>query len=296
MDKKIVIISGPTASGKSDLALKLADAKDIAIINADSLQIYEGLPILSSQASEAEKNLVPHFLYSHFKPSETSSVAIWLKLVKPVVEQLWSQNKLPVIVGGSGMYISKLVEGISEIPEIDEEIRIGARQLFDEIGAAEFQQKLIELGENQIFDKQRMTRAYEVLKQTGKSISWWQERPMKKIFEEANFVHVNLNPNREELYKNCNSRFVTMLKSCAFEEVKSLVNQGVEDDWQITKTLGFLEIRDFLEQRISQEKMVELATQKTRNYAKRQLTWFRHQLPQKQVFADSVEALKFLRS
>ena len=295
MVKKIVVISGPTASGKSDLALKLAETKDIAIINADSLQIYQGLPILSSQATEAEQKTVKHFLYSHFKPSETSSVAIWLKLVKPIVEQLWSENKLPVIVGGSGMYISKLVEGISEIPEIDEDIRAGARQLFDEIGQEEFQQKLIDLGENQIPDKQRMTRAYEVLKQTGKSISWWQERPLKKTFDEADFIHANLNPDRRKLYENCNSRFVKMLKSGAPDEVRSLIASGVDDDCQITKTLGFCEIRDFLDQRITQEKMIEIATQKTRNYAKRQLTWFRHQLPEKAVFTDSFEALGFLK-
>lgn len=293
---KIIIISGPTASGKSDLALKLAQIKDAAIVNADSLQIYQGLPILSSQAVAAEKNLVPHFLYSHLKPSETSSVASWLKLVKLIVEQLWSENKLPIIVGGSGMYISKLIEGIAEIPQIDDEVRHGTRQLFEEIGALEFQKKLVELGENQILDKQRMIRAYEVLKQTKKSISWWQERPAKKIFPAANFVHLNLNPNREELYKNCNLRFIKMLESGALEEVKSFVAQGFEDDWQITKTLGFLEICNFLEQKISQEKMVELATQKTRNYAKRQLTWFRNQLPQKQVFIDCNAALNFFKN
>lgn len=296
MDKKIVIISGSTASGKSELALKLADAKDVAIINADSLQIYKGLPILSSQPSDQEKNQVPHFLYSHFKPNETSSVAIWLRLVKPVVERLWHENKLPVIVGGSGMYISKLVEGISEIPEIDEAIRIGARQLFDEIGQEEFQKKLLDLGENQILDKQRMMRAYEVLKQTGKSISWWQEQPAKKTFDEANFIHVSLDLERKKLYENCNTRFAKMLKCGALKEVQNLVDQGVNDDWQITKTLGFLEIRDFLEQRIGHEKMIELATQKTRNYAKRQLTWFRHQLPQKQVFTSSTEALIFIQN
>lgn len=295
MAEKIIIISGPTASGKSDLALKLAATKEMAIINADSLQIYQGLPILSSQPSDAEKKQVEHFLYSHFLPQETSSVAVWLKLVKPLVERLWSENKLPVIVGGSGMYISKLVEGISEIPEISPEIRNGARQLFEEIGQEEFQKKLLDLGENQIIDKQRLIRAYEVLKQTGKSINWWQEQPLQKIFSAADFIHVNLNPERQKLYENCNSRFVKMLKSGALEEVQKLVAQGIDDSYQISKTLGFAEICDFLNGRISQEKMIESATQKTRNYAKRQLTWFRHQLPEKAVFSDSRAALEFLK-
>lgn len=293
---KILIISGPTASGKSDLALKLADSKDIAIINADSLQIYQGLPILSSQPSQQEQEKVKHLLYSHFKPSETSSVAIWLKLVKASVERVWSENKLPVIVGGSGMYISKLVDGISEIPEIDEDVRKNARELFDEIGREEFQKRLVILGEDEILDKQRLIRAYEVLQQTGKSIFWWQDQPLKKVLPQANFVHVNLNLDRKKLYENCNSRFEKMLEVGAFDEVKSLINQGVTDEMQITKTLGFCEIRDFLNQKISREKMIELATQKTRNYAKRQITWFRHQLPQKQIFSDSVAALNFSKT
>ena len=296
MANSIVIISGPTASGKTDLALKLAAEKDIAIINADSLQIYEGLPTLSSQPSQKEKNQTEHFLYSHFKPNETSSVATWLKLLKPILERLWNENKTPAIVGGSGMYISKLVDGISEIPEISEEIRTSSRQLFNEIGQEAFKQKLLDLGEDEIIDKQRMLRAYEVLQQTGKSIFWWQQNPPKKLFPEAKFIHANLNPDREILYRNCNLRFFEMLKNGAVEEVESLIKQGAKDDWQITKTLGFVEIRDFLEQKIPRAKVVEIATQKTRNYAKRQLTWFRHQLPEKQTFSSSDSALNFLKN
>ncbi len=289
MSQRIVIISGPTASGKSGLALKMAEAKDIAIINADSLQIYAGLPTLSSQPSQSEQQQTPHFLYSYFKAQESSSVAIWLDLVKPIVERLWNENKLPVIVGGSGMYISKLVDGISEIPEIAPNIKEQARQTYDEIG----REKMQEIAQSDALDKQRLTRAYEVLLQTGKPIHFWQNN-QKKILPDAKFIHVNLNPERQELYKNCNLRFELMTKNGALEEVRSLLNQGIADDLQITKTLGFYEIRDFLEGKITQEKMIEIAAQKTRNYAKRQLTWFRHQLPQKYVFSQVNAALNFL--
>lgn len=292
MSEKIVIISGPTACGKSNLAMQMADFRDIAIINADSLQIYEGLPILSSQPNLNDQEKVAHFLYSYFKANETSSVATWLELVKSTVEEVISQKKLPVIVGGSGMYISKLVEGISEIPEIDAEIKKQARQVFDEIGIEELRKKIGE----EIPDKQRIIRAYEVLLQTGKPISFWQNQPLKKIFPQANFIHVNLNLPREKLYENCNLRFEEMLENGAFDEVQNLVNQGISDDKQITKTLGFYEIRNFLVGQINHEKMVESATQKTRNYAKRQLTWFRHQLPQKSVFEDASNALNFLKN
>ncbi len=283
-----LIISGPTASGKSRLALDLAGSKDIAIINADSLQLYEGLPILSSQPTEDEKKIAPHFLYSHFKARENSSVMDWLKLVMARIEQVKSEKKLPVIVGGSGMYISKLVEGISEMPAIAEEVKKAARELYEKIGQEEFRQKF---GEDKIIDKQRLIRAAEVFMQTGKSISTWQKEAKRTPFLE-DFLHINLNPDREKLYQNCNSRFVEMLDCGAIDEVKNLV---AEDDWSITKTLGFHEIKNFLSGEITREKMIEIATQKTRNYAKRQLTWFRNQLPGKLVFTDSVTALNFLQ-
>ncbi len=296
MDEKIIIISGPTASGKSALALKMADEMDIVIINADSLQLYEGLPILSSQPTHEEQKKVKHFLYSYLKPNESSSVATWLSLVKSVVEGAWREKKLPIIVGGSGMYISKLVEGISEIPSIDEAVKNEAREFYEKFGHEELQRKLLEIGENKIADKQRLIRAYEVFLQTGKIISFWQKQPNKIIFPETKFIHINLNPDRKKLYDTCNRRFEKMLQSGALEEVRTLIEQGISDDKQITKTLGFYEIRAFLKGELNREKMLEIATQKTRNYAKRQLTWFRNQLPQKHVFTDSKAALNFLLS
>jgi len=302
--KKIVIISGPTASGKSALALQIKDLHDIAIINSDALQIYEGLPVLSAQPSEAEKKSAPHFLYSHFAFNQSCSVVMWLELVKSRVEELWSQNKLPLIVGGSGMYISKLIDGISEIPEIEKITRIQIQDIYESSSQNDFIKYLVSIGEdeNRIknLDKQRLIRAGEVLLQTKKSIFWWQNQKPKKFFSDDNFLHVNLNPNRDNLYQNCNSRFLQMLKVGAIEEVQSLLNQGVREDMQIAKTLGFLEIKSFLEKEISYEKLIEIVTQKTRNYAKRQLTWFRHQFAQaqirKEIFEDLKSAENFLRN
>lgn len=294
--RRLVVISGPTASGKSDLAMKMAEKRDIAIINADSLQIFAGLPILSSQPSAADHKSAKHFLYSHFKANEYSSVVSWLNLVKIAVAEARAVEKLPIIVGGSGMYISKLIEGISEVPEIDEAIRQDARQLYDKIGHDEFKQKLIDLSEDKILDKQRLIRAYEVLQQTGNPISWWQDQPLKNIFSDESFLHVNLEPERQKLYENCNSRFEKMLKMGAIEEVQNLLKSDSNDNCQITKTLGFYEISNFLEQKITKEKVIEISSQKTRNYAKRQLTWFRHQLKDKSVFSDSQEALIFLNN
>lgn len=298
MNKKILIISGPTASGKSDLALNLANEIDAAIINADSLQIFKGLPILSSQPTQDQQIAIEHFLYSCLEPSEYSSVVRWLDLVKKTIEELWRRNKLPIIVGGTGMYISKLVEGISEVPEIDKSIKLKARSFYEEIGREDFLQKLIQFGEKiediEKLDRQRLIRLYEVFEQSGKSLFYWHKQPLKKIIPDTDFVHVSLNPDRQQLYQNCNLRFEKMLISGVLDEVNSLLEKKIEADYQINKTLGFSEICDFLSQKITKEKMLEIATQKTRNYAKRQLTWFRNQLPRKNIFTTQQEAFDFL--
>ncbi len=298
---KIIVISGPTASGKSQLALDFACIKKNAtIINADSLQIYEGLPILSSQPTIAEKQQIPHLLYSILKPQESSSVAMWLKLVESSIKETWQQNRIPLIVGGSGMYISKLIEGISKIPEIDESLRNEAIELFENLSKEDFIEELVRLGEDKSkiknLDKHRLIRSYEVLRQSGKSIFYWQEQPIKKLFKDEDFLHINLNPEREILYQNCNLRFEKMWKNGALEEVENLLNQEINDNNQITKTLGYYEICDILQNRITKEEAIALASQKTRNYAKRQLTWFRNQLPNKSVFTNTKSALDFLKS
>jgi tRNA dimethylallyltransferase len=292
MPKRIVIISGATACGKSHLALEFSKKRDIAIINADSLQVYQGLPILSAQPSLEDQKKLPHFLYSHLKPEESFSVGSWLKLVKDIVEKVGLEDRLPVIVGGSGMYISKLVEGISEMPEVSEENRLEAQELYEKIGHAEFQEKF---GAGKIIDKQRLLRAAEILIQTNKPISFWQANPKEKILPEAKFTHINLEPNRNKIYENCNLRFAKMLEEGALEEVEKLLELNPKTTWQVTKTIGFEEISLFIKNKISYEKMLEIGAQKTRNYAKRQMTWFRNQLPEKISFNDTDLALEFLR-
>lgn len=300
MLQKIIIISGATASGKSGLALEFANFKEIVIINADSLQIYQGLPILSAQPTKQEQNQVEHKLYSILKAQDNSSVALWLRLVQSEVKQAWYNNKLPVIVGGSGMYISKLIEGINEIPEISVDIKHQAQAEFMAIGIDDFRKKLISLGEEKSkiekLDKQRLIRVYEVLRQTNKSIFWWQNQKLQQIFEPNIFIHLNLNINRELLYKNCNLRFEKMFENGAVEEVAKLLQTNVTMQMQITKTLGFYEIADFLAQKISAQEAIKIASQKTRNYAKRQLTWFRNQLPTKIIFEETKPALQYLKS
>lgn len=293
MSERIIIISGATACGKSNLAMQFGDKKNIAIINADSLQIYQGLPILSAQPSKAEQEKIPHFLYSKLKPNENCSVGIWLDFLQEIIPQIWQKNLLPVLVGGTGMYISSLIEGISLMPKVSAENKKKAEDLYKEIGHEKFKEKF---GSEKIIDKQRLLRAAEIFFETGKEISFWQNQEKKKIFANADFIHVNLEIPREELYQKCNLRFEQMIKDGALGEVTEFLKLNPKQDWQITKTLGFAEISLFLQKEISYEQMLEIATQKTRNYAKRQLTWFRNQLPNKTNFNDIQSALNFLDS
>lgn len=292
--KQALIISGPTACGKNDLAMQIANFKDIAIINADSLQIYQGLQTLSAQPTLEEQKQIKHYLYSHLTFNEQCSVGIWLKLAKEAILDAVKNNKLPVIVGGSGMYISSLVEGINKIPEIDRQNRQKAQDLYEEIGHDNFKEKLFNLTEENLLDKQRLIRAYEVFLQTKKPISFWRKKEKEQILPDFEFIHLNLNPNRDILYQNCDLRFKRMLQNGAIKEIKKLRSKKINPDLQITKTLGFYEICDFLDGKISQEEAIKIASQKTRNYAKRQLTYFRNQLRHKHIFANGKEALDYL--
>ena len=290
---KILIISGATASGKSALALKIAAQKNGVIINADAMQLYCELPILSAQPSAEDLKLAPHFLYSALKHNQNSSVAVWLNLVVKQINKALENGQLPIVVGGTGLYISKLIDGINNIPEIDKNLKIDIRQTLENSGKNELIKMLIDLGENYEeivgLDKQRLSRRLEVLKQTGKNLSWWQIQPKHIFYPEKYFWHINIELPREKLYKNCNQRLDFMFKSGAVEEVSKLLAQNPAEDSGIFKTIGFLEIKNYLQGNVDQKQVIEIAAQKTRNYAKRQLTWFRNQFKNKIVIADGLD-------
>ena len=288
---KIIVISGATASGKSSVAMQIAKIFNGAIINADSLQIYRDLPILSAQPSAENLIEIEHFLYGILDSKQKISVGIWLKMVAEIVEKIQQENKIPIIVGGNGMYISKLIDGINEIPEIDEKFRLQAQNLYAEIGHEKFQNNF---GNSKIIDKQKLLRACEVFLQTGKKIEFFQQQPKKKLLENQKFIHLNLNPSRQEIYKNCDERFGKMLENNAIKEVENYLKNIGDLNSPIINTLGFKEISDFLDKKISCEEMQKLASQKTRNYAKRQLTWFRHQFDEILFCENSIQLNKII--
>ncbi|MFT6077172.1 MAG: tRNA dimethylallyltransferase [Myxococcota bacterium] len=275
---KILIISGATASGKSSLALKIAQEKNGVIINADAMQLYKELPILSAQPSEDDLKLAPHFLYSTLKHNQNSSLAIWLDLAIEQINLALKNNQLPIVVGGTGLYLSKLIDGINKIPKIDPSLTKKIRQISDK---KDLIKELKDLGETfdglEVLDKQRLARRLEVFQQTGESLSWWQDQPNEIFYPKEYFKHHNIEIPRSDLYQNCDSRLESMIGKGAIREVESLLEKDLSDDSLITKTIGFSQIRDFLERKITIDEAINIASQKTRNYAKRQLTWFKNQ-------------------
>ncbi len=279
--KKILIIGGATASGKSEYALKLAKNLGGAIINADALQVYKELPILTSQPA---KNDIEHKLYGVLSIVDSCSAGIWANMAKSVIDEVIAKGKTPIVVGGTGLYIKTLIYGIAEIPNVSDKIKANVKNKFEELGKEKFYQELTKLDPLTLekirpSDKERMIRAMEVIKETGKSIMTWRLENKKTFFSPDQFQGYFLNPSRKIIYRNCNERFLKMIDNGALEEVKSIQSLGLSDNSNAKKILGFKELLAYLVDQIPKEDAIQKAQQKTRNYAKRQITWFRHQLP-----------------
>lgn len=291
--QKILIISGPTASGKSGLALDIAKETDAVIINADSIQLYKELPILSSQPNKDDLKQNNHRLYSVINHQESFSVNHWLELATKEINDALDKNKLPIIVGGTGLYLSKLIDGINEVEEVSEENRQYCTDIFDKSGLKGLIEDLISLGDEERkvtqLDKHRLMRRLGVLKQTGKTLSHWHSFPLKRFYSKEAFIHVNLNPDREILYSKCNERFLAMIKNGAIKEAENFLKLNPKENLPIMKTIGLSEIKDYIDSKIDEDEIIELASQKTRHYAKRQLTWFRNQ------FKDKIEVANVSR-
>ena len=299
--KKILVISGPTASGKSYLAEEFIKQRPAVIINADSMQVYRELPILSAQP-EGRENCDIYKLYSFLNFYENCSVGLWLKAADKIIKVAFKSNKIPIIVGGTGFYLKALIEGLVDIPEITSDIKQQIQKKFLEIGKEKFYKKLSEVdpaATKKIHknDSYRMQRAMEVYLQTGKSINSFKNSKGDYIP-----IHISIAPQREILYQNCDLRFKKMLESGAEEEVRCLSNKIKErpGKYNIENTYGYKNIVSHLIGKISLEEAILKATQATRNYAKRQCTWYNNQFPNKILLPYSKTVLeikeKFLKT
>jgi tRNA dimethylallyltransferase len=280
--KPVLIIGGPTASGKSGLALSLAEQLSGIVINGDSMQIYQGLPILTAQPPAEDFAKIPHRLYAVLPPEDACSAAKWRDLALGEINKAHAENKFPVIVGGTGFYLKTLLKGISPIPDIPHTFRekISARQ--KELGNPGFHQELEKIDPVMAsrlhpFNTQRLIRAWEVLEATGKSLAEWQDIPPVKAPDDLHFLTVTLLPPRDKLYAACNARFEQMLKAGALEEVEQF-KEHCPPAAALNKALGYPELCAYLDGKISLEEATVTSQQSTRHYAKRQVTWFRHQI------------------
>jgi len=283
MNFDAVLIAGPTASGKSALALKLARDFGGAVINADSMQVYRELPVLSARPDEAEQKLAPHYLYGFVSALEPFSVAKWLEAAASALAECRAKELPPFVVGGTGLYFAALTEGLSPIPELHASIRVEARRRLAEIGNERFHAELAlrdpVMGERLApGDGQRLVRAWEVIEATGQSLAEWQQLKGTPVLSgsSARFV---LKPDRAWLQARIATRFEAMIDAGALDEVRALKAQGLNNDWPAGRALGVPQLSAFLDGRLSLEQAKADAIAETRRYAKRQTTWFRHQMP-----------------
>lgn len=284
--KRALFIAGPTASGKSAFALKAANIYDGVIINADSMQVYRDLQVLTACPDEAEQALAPHRLYGFLDGTETCSAAFWAARAMDEVEKTWTSGRLPILVGGTGMYFKVLLDGIAKVPDIPEQIRRNVRNECAEHGSETLHQELQQYDSATAKrlapgDSQRISRAIEVFRATGVPLSEWQKQtnpgPMHKFDQAGAVEKYILAPEREELYARCNLRFDKMVEEGGIEEVERLLKRNLSSELPIMRALGVPSLAEYLQGSVSLEEACEDAKMQTRRFAKRQLTWFRNQ-------------------
>lgn len=275
-----LIIAGPTCSGKSALALAVARKLGGTVINADSMQVYRDLRVLTARPTPEEEALVPHRLYGVLPAAEKGSVAWWRAQALAAMEEAWQAGRLPILCGGTGMYMRALTDGLAEIPDCGEAARTEARRLVAEEGPEALHARLADVDPDMAsrlrpVDSQRVSRAWEVWRGTGRSLAWWQAQPGLPPAP-CRFVAVRLLPPRSELRARIGVRFDHMMQHGAVEEVESLLAQHLDPALPAMRAHGVPELSAFLRGEIPPEEAVRLAVVATGKYTRRQATWFAH--------------------
>ncbi|MBL4615990.1 MAG: tRNA (adenosine(37)-N6)-dimethylallyltransferase MiaA [Magnetovibrio sp.] len=286
--RSVLIIAGPTASGKSAMAMDVAEQYSGTVINADSMQVYKELREVTARPSVADEKRVPHRLFGVLSGAESCSAGHWTELAVGEIKTCFDTGQLPVLVGGTGMYLKSLVEGLSPIPDIDAKYRDQATALHKTLGADAFKAEVAKLDPESAQrlpagDTQRLIRAWEVSSATGRAFSAWQNEPRIQPLPGVNFAHIALVPPRELLYAAIDARFSRMVEGGALAEVRDLMSLDLDPALPLMKALGVSELIAHLNGDMSLDDAVAKAQQVSRNYAKRQLTWVRSQLPDAHV-------------
>ena len=281
MNFDAVLIAGPTASGKSAAALAVAEHLNGAIINADSMQVYREAPILTAQPDDADKARAPHLLYGHVSAREAYSVGRYATDAAAAFAEARGRGKLPVFVGGTGLYFTALTEGLAHVPPIPAEIRAAARALLDEIGVAALHALLAAVDAKTAAllrpsDPQRVLRAYEVWQATGRPLAEWQQSQSEPLLKNLKLAKFVLDPPRPELRARIAARFEVMVEQGGLDEALAL--KDLDAALPAAKLLGLRPLLDLAEGRSTRAKALSQAITATRQFAKRQMTWFRHRM------------------
>jgi len=277
-----VLIAGPTASGKSAQALALAEEIGGVVINADSMQVYREAPILTAQPGNADKARVPHLLYGHVSTTDVYSVGSWRADAIKALAEARAMQRIPVFVGGTGLYFMALTDGLADVPPTPPEIRDAARALLDDIGVEALHAKLTDrdpltASRLRASDPQRVLRAFEVFEATGRPLAEWQSAPAEPVLKDKRIAAFVLDPPRSDLRARIAARFEAMVDQGGLEEAQSLA--GLDPALPAAKLLGLRPLQALAAGTLTRAEALDAAITATRQFAKRQMTWFRHRMP-----------------
>ena len=286
-EKDLVIIAGPTCVGKSLIAMKLAKKINGVLINADSVQVYEDLKLLSARPTEKDMHQVPHFLYGYVKSEINYSIADWLQKLHEVLDNIKKIKKTAILVGGSGLYLNSVINGLAPIPRLKEEIKKESLLKLNEIGIDNFKEINFNIDPKFVTkncDKHRLLRSYGVFLQTNKNMTYWFKKPRQGAIKKKIYSFL-INLERDLIYRRCELRFDNMLKEGALEEVKKIHESNIDRSLPVAKCLGVKWLLSYLDKKISFEEAIKLSKRDTRRYVKRQITWFSHNyIPYKTIY------------
>ncbi len=279
MNNSIFFITGPTAIGKSDLAIKLSKEINGEIINADSMQIYRELKVITARPTNIDIKLIKHHLYGYVSGSERYNVEKWCNDAKNIIESLFKKNVTPIFVGGTGLYIDTLINGITSIPSIPESIKKESNNLFDKIGLDSFFDLIKEIDINAVNnisknDTQRLKRIWEVYKFTGKKFSLWKDNKNKKFLDNIEYKIILFLPDRTKNYNRVNKRVESMIENGAVHEIENLLKYDYSSKLPIMRAHGVPEISSYLQKKVTLEECINNIQLVTRHYVKRQNTWW----------------------
>ena len=290
-DNNIIIVAGPTASGKSLLALEVAELLNGEIINGDSMQMYREFNVLTARPGQKEEACTAHHLYGALKITESCSAGVWLKMALEAIADVQARGRRPIICGGTGLYLKVLMEGIAPVPAIPQKVTDELSTLYLEEGGIAFHKRLARLDPNGASklapnDRQRLVRAYGVIKVSGRTLGDWQKDQLAGSPIEARFLNILLSPPREALYQRINQRFDDMLIHGAIAEVAAVLDEKLDLNLPGMKALGVQSLSKYLIGECDLDEAANDAKRATRNLAKRQLTWFRNKFPADLVIED----------